>query len=1250
MHKKEDLIAWYPFDDADHVGKDISGHDNTAVPKGMREPVVADVCGRKAAVFKGGEFGASYMELPAELLKGVGDDSGFTVTAWVCPDRAVNVWERIFDFGKGQGGPYLFLTRFLRGVCFAGSDLFADANANCAVGEWVHIAMTVTGTKGGTLSSAGPRIYQNGELVADGFISQTSSGTYKAFREWLATLENTENYSRNYIGHSQFDADVDFCGALSDFRIYRTALAEDEILGLMCEALSEDEILNLARDKFLPAPGKIITKDLCLPETLMEERVKVQWSCDKPEIISSEGHVTPAKEPTGVLIRAVLRCGDKQIEKSFPATVVPPDLAPYEITVHGEKEILDISKTLYGLFYEDINNAADGGLYAEMINNRSFEDFFYEIYDGRSGVDGKSGGRNHNPLRFWFGDLDKVSPCDKGGLNVYFQLKDPDANAQYIHVEDGTVLQNRGFCDNLCEHSMNLTEGKSYQFSIWLRPEAETSLAVVLKDGQGNVVSNCVEIKTDGPNQWKKYKAPLLTVNQTVMGQIELAFSGASDVDMVSLMPCDVWGAEEEKASDTAHSNYTANENYRLRKDLVESLVDLHPTFLRFPGGCISEGSYIWDNVYDWKDSVGPVEVRKENFNVWGYTMTMGLGYMEYFQLAEDLKAEPLPVMACGVLCQARSDYVNPAGGKLQEKYIANFIDLIDFAISTDFEGNQWAALRKEMGHEKPFGLHYLGVGNENWGTEFYASFEMFMHAIEEHMEKVYPGYELHIISTAGAQADDDAYQQGWKFLAGYCEGGAAVEFTDGENSSAKEVTWYPYKKNYLDTIVDEHYYRSNEYLLENADRYNYYYRPYKDGKLVEEEVSKVFVGEYASSDKNTLAGAVAEAAVMTGFEKNSDVVRLAATAPLFNKVVHDGTYRWTPDAIWFDNESVWHTPSYYVQQLFAGYIGEKLLDTDYASYVNGEKITWAPRGGVSVMAASGEVVLKKLVVKKGQSEILFEQDFTEELDKRLLPVTSDPDWYRVTEEGLVISASSAVRQGFYLNEPEWEQYMVTLVADKKDEQAELFVGAGLQGISETGLSVDTISLHEYCVGLGDRGTGLKVYKDGKEGYTMGDYSSSVFAGNLRACFPGTVPAGIYEVTVDFGGTRRDKLSCFYTGQDGEKKALTEGRLEAYNRDIYYSVTRDASKIYLKLVNADKFDKNVKVNLPGVSVADVGLKVTLAAPDIETAHRPNVNTKEQELVAPISSEVEAVSQADGSSCYELLLPPDSVNVVVLEAK
>lgn len=1251
----KDMIAWYLFDDAAQVGKDSSGNQKHGKPCGSRLPVVEEVCGRNAAVFKGGEFGASYLELPEDILETVGDGNGLTVSTWVCGAKAANVWERIFDFGKGQSGPYLFLTRFMRGVCFHGADIFADAGKACPVNEWLHVAMTITGTQGGALSSAGPRIYINGELAADGFISQTTSGTYKMFREWFATLEDSTNYEKNYIGHSQFAADVDFCGALSDFRIYGDALTEEEIIELMCESLTEEQILTLAKDKFLPVPAKIINKNICLPASLMEGKVKVTWSCDRPELLTSDGTVTPEKDACGITITASLRCsedsGSAVLEKTFHSTVLSPKTAPYELIIHGEKKILDISPTLYGLFYEDINNAADGGIYAEMVQNRSFEEFTFDTYDFRSGENGISTGRKRNPLKFWFGDTDKATVKTVGGLNEFFGLEDKDANACYIEVKKDTKLSNRGFCDNRFGYAMNLKIGEKYHFSIWAKAEKETEIQVILRDENNEKISNTVTVSVEGNGSWKKYQGMVLTSDKTTLGQLELSFAGDMAIDMVSLMPENVWGAKEEETSATAHKNHAGNPNYRLRRDLVETLVDLHPTFLRFPGGCISEGSYIWDNVYDWKDSVGDVEVRKENFNVWGYTMTLGLGYMEYFQLAEDLNAEPLPVMACGVLCQARSDYANPAGGSLQKKYIKNFTDLIDFAISTDFEGNEWAALRKKMGHEAPFGLHYLGVGNENWGTEFFASFEAFEYAIEEYMKANYPKHELHIVSTAGAQADDDAYQQGWKFLAGYQKGGARVAFTDGKESYEEDVTWYENKKNYLDTIVDEHYYRSNDYLLENVDRYNYYYRAKENGAFDEQQISKVFVGEYASNEKNTLAGAVAEAAIMTGFENNSDVVRLAATAPLFNKVVGDGTYRWTPDAIWFDNESVWRTPNYYVQQLFAKYIGKKLLATSYEHFENGKKMALKPQGGVMVTAENGKVVFKKLrIVSNKNGAVLFEQDFMSNR-KRELRVVGNPEHIglravknmedaNAAATGILIDASEE-KTGFYIEAPEWSDYTVEFSAEKLSENAELHVGVGFLNEDSSAVSFEKVNLFEYCVGCGKYGTGLKVYKEGKEGYTMGDYSSSVFAGNLRACYDETVPMGEYVITVDFGGADGKFLNCFYKDASGEKKAVLENKLERYNREVFHSVTEDENKVYIKLVNAEEFDKKLSLKLEKLSVEDEAEWVVLTGA-AELVHTPNVNTKEAEMVVPVTKKAVVRDTA-----MELELPANSVNVVVL---
>lgn len=1214
------LIAWYAFKDAEALGKDSSENGNDAVPCGARAPQAEQIDGRHAAHFYGGENGISYLELPKDILKNVSDTTGFTVSAWVHADQGASNWERIMDFGKGQTGPYLFLTRFLRGVCFAGADIAADARKQCPAGEWQHIAMTVTGTKGGTLSSAGPRIYVNGELVADGFISQTSSGTYKEYRAWLATLEEASNYEQNYIGRSQFAADADFCGALADVRLYSDALSETELTGLMCESLQEEQIAELAKSKFLKAPERIVTGDLTFVRTLMDGRVQVDWNCDRPDIISASGQVKAVRRPVVVCLTAELVCGAYKTTQSWQLTVLPKSTAPYEITIHGNKETIDISETLYGLFYEDINNAADGGIYAEMVNNRSFEAFTFDTYDSRSGENGTSTGRNHEPLKFWFGDLEKVTVKNKGGLNEYFGLKDKDANAYYIEVAAGTTLYNRGFCDNRLDYSMHIKEGNGYQFSLWAKPAQATAVTVVLLDAAGHPVSNKVTVKLTQKGQWKKYKAKKLLATASCMGQLALSFEGATAVDMVSLVPEDVWGAKKEKRSASAHANFKCNSNYRLRRDLVEALVELHPRFLRFPGGCISEGSYIWENVYDWKESVGAVETRKENFNVWGYNMTMGLGYMEYFQLAEDLNAEPLPVMACGVLCQARSDYANPAGGKLQKKYIKNFTDLIDFAISTDFEQNEWAALRKQMGHEAPFGLHYLGVGNENWGTEFFASFEAFKTAIDNYMKKKYPGYLLTIISTAGAQADDTAYQEGWKFLAGYQKGGAEVAFTDGKKSFTEAVTWYKHNKNYMDTIVDEHYYRSNEYLLENADRYNYYYRSKK-----ENQTSKVFVGEYASTDKNTLAGAVAEAAVMTGFEKNSDVVRLAATAPLFNKVVTDGTYRWTPDAIWFDNESMWRTPNYYVQQMFAKYLGKKLLETSYSTYVMEEKKLLSPCGSVTLMA-EGAVEFKnwKVTANKGR-KVLFEQKAEETLDEAFTEASASE---------IILQEKDGMRL-FALNHPDWKNYTVEVTVLKKEDGAAVSVGVGtaLDGPAQG---------HVYCVGH-KRGTGLKVFKNGVEGYALGDFASSVYAGNLRACYDEPVPAGEYKITVNFGGKDGKTLTCYYTEAGStQKKGLVSGRLEAYNKDVFHSVTADEKKVYAKLVNADNFSKKVLLTFDALDVCPKAEVITLSgAPEL--VNKSNVNTKEKEWIVPESQRARVKNRA-----LEVILPANSVSVAVFD--
>lgn len=1235
---KDSMIAWYKFDNETSVGNDSSGNENHAKTCGNVLPFIENKAGKTAVTLVGGDHGTSYLELPADLLKDVSDLTGFTVSCWVHLGKGLNVWERIFDFGKGTEGPYLFMTRNMRGVCFSNGDLVADPGKSFSSYEWMHVAMTVVGTQKGTLSSAGPIIYVNGEVVANGVISQTSSGNYAKLRAWFDTFTDSSNYSNNFIGRSQYSADADFSGSFSDFRIYKKSLSEDEIIEVMCESLTDEEIVNLAKDKYLSFKHKIVSNNITLPTTLMGGKVQVAWSSSNESTLSGDGIVGNVSSPEGTTLTATLSKGICTSSKSYSLSVLPKELPPYTLTIDGKKEVLDISETLYGLFYEDINNAADGGIYAELVNNRSFEAFTFDTYDMRSGENGISTGRTRDPLLHWHKDTDKVTVQNKGGLNEVFSITDKDTNDYYITAQDGATLINPGFCDTNEKYSMFIREGSKYKFTIWAKADKNATIKLQLINEDGIPCSDEASVEVTS-NTWFKYgiTTPIvLTGKTTGLCGLSLTFEGEVSIDMVSLMPEDVWGVCEEERSSTAHRNYMGNPNYRLRKDLVEALVDLHPTFLRFPGGCISEGSYIWENVYDWKESVDIVEKRKENFNVWGYMMTMGLGYMEYFQLAEDLNATPLPVMACGVLCQARSDYANPAGGALQEKYIKNFTDLIDFAINTDFEHNEWAALRKSMGHEATFDLHYLGVGNENWGTEFFASFEIFKVAIDNYMNTNYPGYDLTIISTVGAQADDDAYQQGWKYLSGNITEGARVSFTDGVTSKEEDITFYQHQNHYMETIVDEHYYRSNQYLLENVDRYNYYFRSYNaDGTINDQESSKVFVGEYASSDKNTLAGAVAEAAVMTGFENNSDIVRLAATAPLFNKVLTDGTYRWTPDAIWFDDETVWRTPNYYVQQLYAKYIGKKLLETSFDTYVNGTKTKLAPHGGIEIATKNARILVKEVkVISNSDQSVLFEQDFTKAL-KSEWNVIPGSKGYELTSNGLILEAQDNGYNGLFLLNDSWTNYKVEVNAVKESGIDGFYVGVGV-----TDITTDKKNALEYAIAYSNNATGVKVFKDGIEAYTLGDYSSSTAAGNLRAAAYEAIENGTeYSITVDFGGKNNKNLICSYTDGVFTSKVL-DYKLEAYNRDVYTCVTKDEEHIYTKLVNSDSFDKLVQVILDSEPVSSAAKLITLTGEE-DLLHVPNVNKKNDEKIVPTECTVIVENNT-----LLVNLPANSVNVLV----
>ncbi|MUP36761.1 alpha-L-arabinofuranosidase C-terminal domain-containing protein [Labilibaculum euxinus] len=502
----------------------------------------------------------------------------------------------------------------------------------------------------------------------------------------------------------------------------------------------------------------------------------------------------------------------------------------------------EIQPEMYGVFFEDINFGADGGLYAELIKNRSFE---FE-----------------HPFLGWtpFGDVkvQQESPCfDKNPNYVRFNEKG---------LRTGTGLENKGFT------GIGFHQYDEYLFSFYARSISndENKFKVELLNA-GNAAIGTSEILVQG-NAWKKYTCTIKAKETEAKGKIRfiLETAGTVDVDHISLFPKETWKGRKNG----------------LRKDLAQALYDLHPGVLRFPGGCIVEGNTLKTR-YQWKNSVGPAENRPLNINRWFYTFkyhffpdyyqSYGLGFFEYFLLSEDIGAEPLPVLSCGLACQYESKECVAVDSL--DSYIQDAVDLIEFAngkVST-----KWGKVRAEMGHPEPFNLKMIAIGNEQWGDVYVERLEKFVKVIREK----HP--EIKIVGGSGPSSDGKQFEYLW-----------------------------PKMKELKVDLVDEHYYKNPEWFYKNAKRYDTYDR----------KGPKVFAGEYAAHDTdkaNNLRAALAEAAFMTGLERNADVVHMATYAPLF---AHVDAWQWRPDMIWFDNLTSVCTPNYYVQKMYAKNAGTNVL------------------------------------------------------------------------------------------------------------------------------------------------------------------------------------------------------------------------------------------------------------------------------------------------------------------------------------
>lgn len=557
-------------------------------------------------------------------------------------------------------------------------------------------------------------------------------------------------------------------------------------------------------------------------------------------------------------------------------------LAQKKLTVDASKIIAPISPTMWGIFFEDINFAADGGLYAEMVKNRSFE--FPMPMMGWKEI--KNGGNG------------KILMENTGNLSA--------ANTRFAHITvtapSGSYgLSNEGF------RGIGFEKNATYNFSIAAKKiSGNVKLRIEAVNYSGQKIGET--ILTNFTGDWKPYTTSFTTTDTAFKGRLNLWFEGegAIDVDKVSLFPKDTWKARPNG----------------MRKDLVQLLYDMKPGFIRFPGGCIVEGRDL-TNRYQWKATVGPVDNRKTLMNRWNvefknkltpdYYQSFGLGFFEYFQLAEDVGAEPLPILNCGMACQYNSGEV-VAMNEL-DPYIQDALDLIEFANGTTT--TKWGKLRADMGHPAPFNLKYMGVGNEQWDEQYIERYKQFQTVLR----KQHP--EIKIVSAAGPSPEGKLFDYAWTEL----------------------------KKLNAD-LIDEHYYASPEWFYQHVNRYDNYDR----------KGPKVFAGEYAAQSKgiarsenqNTWQCALAEAAFMTGLERNADVVRMASYAPLF---AHADAWQWSPDLIWFNNLQSYGTPNYYVQKLFSTNKGTDLLSVSE----NNEAV----KGKDSIYASavmdkkSGDVILK---------------------------------------------------------------------------------------------------------------------------------------------------------------------------------------------------------------------------------------------------------------------------------------------------
>jgi len=806
----------------------------------------------------------------------------------------------------------------------------------------------------------------------------------------------------------------------------------------------------------------------------------------------------------------------------------------YTLSVDAAAPVHEISDMLYGIFIEDINFAADGGLYAELVQNRSFE--FTNLAAG-------------NEKHAWrdVGEVNAtvIKDDETGCLNAN--------NPNYMVLENTSEttagIANSGFLDG-----MAVKEGEEYIFSIYARGLNGYTGAIhvhLLFDNE-IIAEGTIDTIT---SEWTKYELTL-KASASISRNLSLNVTidaGSAAIDMVSLFPKDTYKGRANG----------------LRKDLAEKLEALSPAFLRFPGGCVIEGATL-ETAYDWKDSIGvgpdgepllfngtygDVAARRQGQNIWtderatndkypSY-MSYGLGFYEYFLLAEDIGAIGVPVINCGLGCMGQGPGLGPDVGTEEfNQYVQDALDLVEFCRGD--ASTKWGAVRTAMGHKEPFALKYIGIGNEQWGNNFFRHYEAFVDAFEKAKKEnptLFDGIEL-------------------MFSAGVDDGDSGADYMASYEYAARWLSEHPDNTiNDFAGATDHHYYNSPSWFYHHVDYYDEKNYSRDTEHMTETKFGggiNVFLGEYAAQS-NTLNAALSEAAYMTGLERNGDIVKMAAYAPLFGNLT---ATHWAPDLIWFNNTTSTCSVNYYVQQIFAKNAGNALLSSTLSG-ADIEDITLSGRVGVGTWNTSATFDNIK-ITDNTTGEILAEDDFSDENFGARWITPSDGNWS--IKDGVLLQSSATTNTGrfgntgsaAYFGETKWTNYTYELTATKNGGQEGFLVPFAVRGVD-----------NNFFWNIGGWGNTLSCLQQVEAGAKSGQLN-----GTVKNC---KIEVGkAYALRIVVTDTN---VKCYID----DELYVDYDLPETTNAESYQVVSTDESgDIIIKLVNVTGLPKTFAIDLNGV--------------------------------------------------------------------